>query len=101
MAPPDGSQITHPTAAKLVLNKAPAKPSGVERLKEGSRLLRGRLAEELAEGGTQVSEDGYNLLKFHGSYEQHDRDTATKRKQRGEEKDFSFMLRVRMPGGIL
>jgi sulfite reductase (ferredoxin) len=74
-------------------------PSGVERLKETSDHLRGRLAEELAEGGTQISEDGYNLLKFHGSYEQFDRDTATALKQKGQEKDYSFMVRVRMPGG--
>ncbi len=77
------------------------KRSGVERLKEASRALRGDLAAELAAGGTQVSEDGYNLLKFHGSYEQFDRDTATVLKQGGQEKDYSFMLRVRMPGGIL
>ena len=89
MSPPDGTGGAAPQV----------KRSGVERLKETSRHLRGQLAEELAAGGTQVSEDGYNLLKFHGSYEQHDRDTATARKQRGEEKDFSFMLRVRMPGG--
>ncbi len=77
------------------------KLSAVEGLKAGSHRLRGRLAEELAEGGTQVSEDGYNLLKFHGSYEQHDRDTATKLKQAGQEKDYSFMVRVRMPAGRL
>ena len=75
--------------------------SGVERLKEGSRRLRGNLAAELAAPGLQVTEDGYNLLKFHGSYEQYDRDSATARKQRGEEKEYQFMLRVRMPGGIL
>ncbi len=92
MSPPDGLTVPTPVAPKL---------SGVERLKTESRHLRGRLAEELAEGGTQVSEDAYNLLKFHGSYEQHDRDTATARKQRGEEKDYTFMLRVRMPGGRL
>ncbi len=92
MSPPDGAGP--PAAAAAIVKR-----SGVERLKEGSRRLRGQLAEELAAGGTQVSEDGYNLLKFHGSYEQHDRDTATARKQRGEEKDYSFMLRVRMPGG--
>jgi sulfite reductase (ferredoxin) len=78
-----------------------AKRSGVERLKETSHGLRGALAMELAAGGTQVSEDGYNLLKFHGSYEQFDRDTATALKQRGEEKDYSFMVRVRMPAGRL
>ncbi len=91
MSPPDGTGA--------IIAPPEAKRSGVERLKESSRHLRGQLAEELAAGGTQVTEDGYNLLKFHGSYEQHDRDTATARKQRGEEKDFSFMVRVRMPGG--
>ena len=77
------------------------KLSAVEGLKAGSHRLRGRLAEELAEGGTQVSEDAYNLLKFHGTYEQHDRDTATALKQAGQEKDYSFMVRVRMPAGRL
>ncbi len=78
-----------------------AKPSAVEALKLESRGLRGRLAAELAEGGVQVSEDAYNLLKFHGSYEQFDRDTATARKQAKLEKDYQFMVRVRMPGGML
>jgi sulfite reductase (ferredoxin) len=75
------------------------KLSAVETLKSDSRHLRGRLAEELAEGGIQVSEDAYQLLKFHGSYEQFDRDTATDRKQNGIEKEYQFMLRCRMPGG--
>ncbi|MGI4939754.1 MAG: NADPH-dependent assimilatory sulfite reductase hemoprotein subunit [Janthinobacterium lividum] len=83
--------------------EAPAarKLSAVEALKEGSHRLRGQLAAELADGGIQVSEDAYNLLKFHGSYEQFDRDSATERKQRGEEKEYQFMVRVRMPGGHL
>ncbi|WP_239478779.1 NADPH-dependent assimilatory sulfite reductase hemoprotein subunit [Lichenicola cladoniae] len=80
---------------------APKKLSGVETLKESSHGLRGRLAEELAEGGIQVSEDAYNLLKFHGSYEQFDRDTATALKQQKLEKEYQFMVRVRMPGGML
>ena len=77
----------------------PAKLSAVETLKTDSHRLRGTLAEELAAGGIQVSEDAYQLLKFHGSYEQFDRDTATKRKQHGQEKEYQFMLRCRMPGG--
>ena len=77
----------------------PAKLSAVETLKIESHRLRGTLAEELAAGGIQVSEDAYQLLKFHGSYEQFDRDTATERKQHGEEKEYQFMLRCRMPGG--
>ena len=77
------------------------KRSAVEALKETSGRLRGSIAEELAAGGTQVSEDAYNLLKFHGTYEQYDRDTATALKNRGQEKDYGFMVRVRMPGGRL
>lgn len=75
------------------------KLSPVETLKTESHGLRGTLAAELAAGGIQVSEDAYQLLKFHGSYEQFDRDTATKRKQHGLEKEYQFMLRCRMPGG--
>ncbi|MDE2515891.1 MAG: NADPH-dependent assimilatory sulfite reductase hemoprotein subunit [Rhodospirillales bacterium] len=78
-----------------------AKRSSVERLKETSRRLRGALAEELVSVAPEVSEDSYNLLKFHGTYEQHDRDTATARKQAGLAKEYSFMVRVRMPGGRL
>lgn len=77
------------------------KLSAVERIKAESRGLRGAIAAELAAPGPSVSEETYNLLKFHGTYEQHDRDSATLRKQQGLEKDYHFMVRVRMPGGVL
>jgi sulfite reductase (ferredoxin) len=77
------------------------KLSAVEALKSESHGLRGNLAAELADGGIQVSDDAYNLLKFHGSYEQFDRDTATERKQHKLEKEYQFMLRCRMPGGLM
>ena len=84
------------------MTPVPSRPlTGVEGLKQRSDFLRGDLAGDLASGGTQVTEDGYNLLKFFGSYEQYDRDTATALKQDGREKDYSFMVRVRMPGGRL
>lgn len=80
-----------------------AKPSGAEIIKAGSRALRGPLAEEIsakaAKGG--LSEASYTLLKFHGTYEQFDRDTATALKQAGEDKAWSFMTRVRAPAGRL
>jgi len=91
MTPPDGLSLIAP----------PVKLTGVETLKQTSNRLRGTLAAELAAEGDQVSEDGYNLLKFHGTYEQYDRDSATKRKKSGLEKEYSFMSRVRMPGGRL
>ena len=78
------------------------KLSGAETLKAASRGLRGTVAEELTgqpRGG--VSEAAYNLLKFHGTYEQFDRDTATARKQAGQDKEWQFMVRVRAPGGVM
>ncbi len=76
--------------------------SGAETLKAGSRGLRGTVAEELLttpRGG--VSEGTYNLLKFHGTYEQFDRDTATPRKQAGLDKEWQFMVRVRAAAGVM
>ncbi len=80
-----------------------AKPSGAETIKRESQGLRGPLDAEIsaaaAKGG--LSEASYTLLKFHGTYEQFDRDTATTLKQAGEDKDWSFMVRVRAPAGRL
>lgn len=76
--------------------------SGAEALKRGSHGLRGSVAAEIARqprGG--VSEATYGLLKFHGTYEQFNRDSATALKQAGLDKDWMFMVRVRTPGGIL
>jgi sulfite reductase beta subunit-like hemoprotein len=75
----------------------------VETIKSDSRGLRGPIAAELdaAEARGGLSEAAYTLLKFHGTYEQFDRDSATARKQAGEDKDWSFMVRVRMPAGRL
>ena len=79
------------------------KPSGAELIKAESRALRGTIAEEIAAADVRggLSEGAYTLLKFHGTYEQFDRDTATERKQRGGDKDWSFMVRVRAPAGRL
>ncbi len=80
-----------------------AKPSGAETIKATSLGLRGPLEAELSAEATKggLSEASYTLLKFHGTYEQFDRDTATARKQVGEDKDWSFMVRVRAPAGRL
>ncbi|WP_043833113.1 NADPH-dependent assimilatory sulfite reductase hemoprotein subunit [Muricoccus aerilatus] len=80
-----------------------AKPSGAEAIKSASAGLRGTIAEELAQADAPggLSEAAYTLLKFHGTYEQFDRDTATARKQSGQDKDWQFMVRVRAPAGRL
>lgn len=79
------------------------KPSAAETIKAQSFGLRGPLDAELSAlaGKGGLSEASYTLLKFHGTYEQFDRDTATIRKQAGEDKDWSFMVRVRAPAGRL
>ncbi|HEX8695715.1 MAG TPA: NADPH-dependent assimilatory sulfite reductase hemoprotein subunit [Longimicrobium sp.] len=75
--------------------------SEVERVKEESLGLRGTLAEELAGGGTHLSGDASTLLKFHGSYQQEDRDQRRARKKEGLEPAYQFMIRSKLPGGVL
>jgi sulfite reductase (NADPH) hemoprotein beta-component len=77
-------------------------PSRNERIKEASRYLRGTLAEGLAEEITgAIVEDDQQLVKFHGMYLQDDRDLRGERGRKKMEKAFSFMIRVRIPGGLL
>jgi sulfite reductase (NADPH) hemoprotein beta-component len=73
-----------------------------ERIKEASDYLRGTLAEGLREeitGG--IVEDDQQLVKFHGMYLQDDRDLRPERTRKKMEKAFAFMIRVRIPGGVL
>ncbi|MET0262682.1 MAG: NADPH-dependent assimilatory sulfite reductase hemoprotein subunit [Rariglobus sp.] len=80
-----------PTIKKLSAN---------EGLKSASNFLRGTIAEELADTSTgAISEGNSQLTKFHGLYLQDDRDLRTERRRANLEKAFSFMLRVRLPGG--
>jgi sulfite reductase (ferredoxin) len=75
--------------------------SKAEAIKQQSRQLRGNLAEDLADTTVPFDKSGYSLLKFHGIYQGYDRDSATERKQRGDDKIWQFMVRVRIPGGRL
>ena len=73
-----------------------------ERIKEASDYLRGTLAEGLAEEITgAIVEDDQQLVKFHGMYLQDDRDLRPERTRKKMEKAFAFMIRVRVPGGVL
>src|SRR6202048_1587522 len=72
-----------------------------EAVKQQSRQLRGHIARDLADTTTPFDKEGYALLKFHGIYQGYDRDSATERKQRGEDKVWQFMVRARIPGGRL
>ena len=73
-------------------------PSKVEQAKLASDALRGRIAATLADPAVpSFEEDDKQLLKFHGVYQQDNRDT----RHTGEGKTYSMMIRVRMPGGAL
>ena len=75
--------------------------SPVETLKRGSRGLRGTLRESLGDAITGgLRESDTQLLKFHGSYQQDDRDLRDERRRQKLEPAYSFMIRTRLPGGV-
>lgn len=78
---------------------AEAKLSKVEYVKIASNHLRGPVDAELHDGSDHFSEEGYQILKFHGIYQQDDRDVRKARKAQGLGPDYSFMIRVAIPGG--
>ena len=76
--------------------------SPLEQLKADSRLLRGTIQEGLADPLTgAISEDDNKLLKFHGSYQQDDRDLRDERRKQKLEPAYSFMIRARLAGGVV
>ncbi|MGD9853653.1 MAG: NADPH-dependent assimilatory sulfite reductase hemoprotein subunit [Planctomycetaceae bacterium] len=70
------------------------KLSKVEGIKESSRFLRGTIAEQLAGSEPCFADENAQLLKFHGTYQQDNRD-----ERGGGSKDYMFMVRSRVPGG--
>lgn len=82
------------TSATPVVEK---KPSKVEGIKERSHFLREPVASELKNDLNYFSEDAIQLMKFHGSYQQDNRENRI----RGQEKDYQMMLRTRSPGGFI
>ncbi len=76
--------------------------SAVEHIKTSSDGLRGTLKESLNEGLTgALYEDDQSLIKFHGLYQQDDRDRREERSAKKLEWLYSFMIRLRLPGGFL
>ena len=81
------------------INK-PENLSEVEGFKTKSRGLRGDLNEQIESRVTgNVTEYGKQLVKFHGSYIQDDRDRRAEREDKKLEWAYSFMIRLRIPGG--
>ncbi|TRX65973.1 NADPH-dependent assimilatory sulfite reductase hemoprotein subunit [Carboxylicivirga sp. M1479] len=77
------------------------KASEVEIIKTKSDYLRGSLKESLADTITgAIAPDDTQLIKFHGSYQQTDRDLDDERKRQKLEPLYSFMIRARVPAGV-
>jgi len=73
-----------------------------EKIKAASHGLRGTIEEGLQQHITgALADDDTQLTKFHGIYQQDDRDLRAERGRKRMEKAFSFMARVRIPAGIL
>lgn len=82
-------------------NEATIELTPVEAIKEGSNYLRGTIVESLADAATgALAEDDTQLSKFHGFYQQDDRDIRKERVRQKLEPAITFMVRVRVPGGI-
>ena len=74
----------------------------VEIIKAESRHLRGSIADGLLDPLTgAIAAPDTQLSKFHGIYQQDDRDIRSERKRQKLEPAFSFMIRARIPGGLL
>ncbi|KAI0047166.1 sulfite reductase subunit beta [Auriscalpium vulgare] len=72
-----------------------------EHIKAASGYLRGTIAEGLSDTTTgALAASDTQLTKFHGIYQQDDRDIRDEREAQGVEPAYAFMIRVRMPGGV-
>ena len=73
-----------------------------ERLKEESNFLRGTILDDLEDGLTGgFKGDNFQLIRFHGMYEQDDRDIRAERLEEKLEPRKFMLLRCRLPGGII
>src|SRR4029079_5368256 len=90
LMPPEATPETEP------------KLSPVEGYKAESRNLRGTIAEEFADAAVEhLSKANEQLIKFHGSYQQEDRDARKRRDKPAGSKAYMFMVRLKLPGGKL
>jgi sulfite reductase (NADPH) hemoprotein beta-component len=85
----------------IEVQEAEPEPITNEHIKAASNYLRGTIVEGLEDlsTGAIAPSDG-QLTKFHGIYQQDDRDIRDERQAQGVEPAYSFMIRVRMPGGV-
>jgi sulfite reductase (NADPH) hemoprotein beta-component len=76
--------------------------SPIEKIKQSSDGLRGTIQQSLQEEITgAIAEDDQAVIKFHGMYQQDDRDRRDERAEKKLERLYTFMIRLRLPGGLL
>lgn len=95
--------MTKPIAPQpKALNQLVPNGSAVEHIKDQSHYLRGNLREDFQNPITAaITEENVQLVKFHGSYMQDDRDVRLQRQAKKLEPAYAFMIRLRVPGGHL
>ncbi|KZT27745.1 sulphite reductase hemo protein, beta subunit [Neolentinus lepideus HHB14362 ss-1] len=105
--PETGYKIWEPLVWKALgvdaveVKEAEPEPITNEHIKVASNYLRGTIAEGLEDKTTgSLSPADTQLTKFHGIYQQDDRDIRDEREVQGVEPAYQFMIRVRMPGGV-
>jgi len=82
-------------------SQAPQKLHKNEGIKKDSNYLRGTILEGLNDMSTgSLSADDQQLTKFHGIYQQDDRDVRNERRRQKLDKAYTFMARIGLPGGI-
>lgn len=82
--------------------KVEGKLADNERMKDQSHLLRGTIAEDLKDDVTGgFTADNFQLIRFHGMYQQDDRDIRAERTKQKLEPLHNVMLRARLPGGVI
>jgi sulfite reductase (ferredoxin) len=96
-ATPAGAFLTRSSGVRFSpsILRAEGKLQKIEQLKVDSNSLREPLKTEMQNDEIFVTHDGYQILKYHGSYMQDNRELRKK----GQEKAYSFMLRLKMPCG--
>jgi sulfite reductase (NADPH) hemoprotein beta-component len=78
------------------------KPSQIEKIKQASDNLRGSIKQSLRDEITgAIREDDQAVVKFHGMYQQDDRDRREERAAKKLDRLYSYMIRLRLPGGFL
>ncbi|KAI0825893.1 sulfite reductase subunit beta [Irpex lacteus] len=105
--PETGYKVWEPLVWKVLgvdaveVHEAEPEPITNEHIKAASGYLRGTIAEGLEDTTTgALAASDTQLTKFHGIYQQDDRDIRDERQTQGVEPAYSFMIRVRMPGGV-